>query len=134
MSSFTSSQLDQFTTAAYLGLVHNCTLFEISDPNLGMNYRDRDSHASLSYSKKPRQSVPKSSSCDGQGMAGAPSEKLCASSGISLPLRRHERSRNIRLNCRMSPLLNWSLCLTSVEQRLALRSKVCACLDFRHQG
>jgi hypothetical protein len=91
--------------------------------------RLKDSHASRSSSKKPRRNVPKSSSCDGLQMADARFEKLCASSGISVPLRQHARSRNIRLNSRMSPFLNWSLCLTSVEERLAPRSRVCACLD-----
>ena len=44
-----------------------------------------------------------------------------------------EEYRVERLNSPMSPRLNWSSCLTSVEDRLAPRSRVCACLDFRHQ-
>ena len=51
---------------------------------------------------------------DGLQIAGAHFEKLCASSGIPAHLTQY---------------LNWSLCLTSVEQRLAPRSRVCACLD-----
>ena len=38
----------------------------------------RDSNASRLSSRKPRQGVPKSSSCDGLGMAVARFEKLCA--------------------------------------------------------
>jgi hypothetical protein len=53
---------------------------------------------------------------------------------ISVPLRQHARSRNIRLNSRMSPFLNWSLSLTSVEERLAPRSRVCAYLRPRGQA
>jgi len=56
-------------------------------------------------------------------------EKLCASSGISVLLKPHARSRNITLNCRMSPFLNWSSCRTSVEERLPPRSRVCTCFD-----
>src|ERR1700737_3309564 len=89
----------------------------------------KDSHASRSSSKKSRQSVPKSSSCDGLQMAGARFEKSCVSSGISVPLTQYARSKNIELNSPMSRFLNWSLCLTSVEERLAPRSRVCACLD-----
>src|SRR3989442_2780706 len=74
----------------------------------------KGSHASRLSSKKPKQSVHKSSSCDGLQIAGAHFEKLCASSGISAHLTQY---------------LNWSLGLTSVEQRLAPRSRVCACLD-----
>src|SRR2546425_9373751 len=44
-------------------------------------------------------------------------------------LTQYARSRNIELNSPMSRFLNWSLCLTSVEERLAPRSRVCACLD-----
>ena len=58
----------------------------------------KDSHASRSSSRKPRLSVPKSSSCDGLGMAGARFETSCASSGISARLIPYVRSRNIRLN------------------------------------
>src|ERR1035441_5019381 len=88
-----------------------------------------DSHGLRSCSKNLRQSVPKSSSCDGLRMADARFKKLCASSGISVPLRPYARSRNIKLHSQLSPFLNWSLCLTSVEDRLAPRSRVCACLD-----
>src|ERR1035437_6665328 len=90
----------------------------------------KDSHASRSSSKKPRQSVPKSSSCDGLRMADARFEKLCASSGISVPLKQYARSRNVRLASPVSRFLNWSLCLTSVEERLAPRSRVSACLEL----
>ena len=45
------------------------------------------------------------------------------------PRTQSAKSRNIRLNYPMSPFLNWSLCLTSVEDRLAPRSRVCACPD-----
>ena len=62
-------------------------------------------------------------------MAGARFEKSCASSGISAHPTPHVRSRNITFYSRMSPFLNWSSCLTSVEERLAPRSRVCACLD-----
>src|SRR5438128_3938576 len=62
-------------------------------------------------------------------MAGAHFEKLIASSGISAHLTQYARSRNIELKSPMSRFLNWSLCLTSVEERLAPRSRVCACLD-----
>src|SRR5437867_4013453 len=41
------------------------------------------------------------------------------------------RSRNIGLKSPMSRFLNWSSFLTSVEERLAPRSRVCACLDSR---
>ena len=85
---------------------------------------------SRSSSRKPRQSVPKSSSCDGLRMADARFEKLCASSGISVPLKQYARSRNARLTSRVSRFLNWSLCLTSVEERLAPRSRVSASLEF----
>src|ERR1022692_2565052 len=59
-------------------------------------------------------------------MKDARFEKLCASSGISVLLTQSEKSRNIRLNSRASRFLNWSLCPTSVEERLALRSRVSA--------
>jgi hypothetical protein len=75
--------------------------------------------------------TPKSSSCDGLRMADALFEKLCASSGILVPLRQYARSRTIRLHSWMSPFLNWSLCLTKAEERLGPRSGVCACLT-RH--
>jgi hypothetical protein len=68
-----------------------------------------------------RQREPKSLSCDGLLMADAHFEKLCASNGISAHLTRYPRSRNITLNYRTSPFLSWSSCLTSVEERLALR-------------
>jgi hypothetical protein len=87
------------------------------------------SDASRSFSRKPRQRVPKSLSCDGLRMADTHFKKLCASSGISAHLTRFARSRNITLNYRTSPFLSWSLCLTSVGERLALRSRVCACLE-----
>ena len=45
------------------------------------------------------------------------------------PPRQYERSRNIRLTSPVSRFLKWSLCLTSVEDRLAPRSRVCGCLD-----
>jgi hypothetical protein len=41
----------------------------------------------------------------------------------------HARSRNITFNSQMSPFSNWSSCRTSVEERLALRSRVCGCRD-----
>src|ERR1017187_10601696 len=78
----------------------------------------KDSHASRSSSKKPRQSVPKSSSCDGLGMVDARFERLCASSGISVPPTQVARSRSISLTSPASAFLNWSLCPTSVEDRL----------------
>jgi hypothetical protein len=39
VSSFTSVFLGQVTAVAYLGLVHNRTVSEISGPDLGMSYR-----------------------------------------------------------------------------------------------
>ena len=81
------------------------------------------------FLKSAKLPVHRSSFCDGLRMAGHRSAKLCASSGISVPLRQHARSRNFRLNSRMSQFLNWLSCLTSVEDRLAPRSRVCACLD-----
>ena len=45
------------------------------------------------------------------------------------PRTQYVRSRNIRLNCRMSPFWNWSLCLTEVEEWLTPPSRVCACLN-----
>ena len=63
-----------------------------------------------SSSKKARQSVPKSSSCDGLRMAGARFEKSCVSSGISVPaLTQYARSKNIELNSPMSRFLNRSV-------------------------
>jgi hypothetical protein len=59
--------------------------------------------------------------------ADARFEKSCASSGISVHLTQPARWKNIKLNSRMLPSLNWSLCLTIVEERLAPRSGVCAC-------
>src|ERR1022692_2888330 len=85
--------------------------------------------ASRSSSKKPRQSVPKSSSCDGLRMKDARFGKLCASNGISVLLTQSARSKNFRLHSRLSPFLNWLSCPTSVEEQVALRSRVCACLD-----
>ena len=41
----------------------------------------KNSHASRSFSKKPKQSGPKSLSCNGLQMAGGHFEKSCASSG-----------------------------------------------------
>jgi hypothetical protein len=38
-------------------------------------------------------------------------------------------SRNIKLTCQGSMFWNWSLCPTSVGDRLAPRSRVCGCLD-----
>src|SRR5437667_3494006 len=90
----------------------------------------KGSDASRSSSKKPKQSVHKSSSCGGLQMAGAHFEKLCASSGISAHLTQYARSRNIELKSAMSRSLNWSLCLTSVGERVASRLRVCACLDL----
>src|SRR5438445_9221952 len=92
--------------------------------------RRKGSDAYRSSSKNPKQSERKSSSCDGLQMAGTHFEKLCASGGISAHLTQYARSKNIGLNSPMSPFLNWSLCLTSVEERLAPRSRVCACLDL----
>ena len=79
--------------------------------------------------EKPR--GRRSSSCVGLPMAGTHFEKLYASSGISARLTRYARLKNIKLNSRMSRLLNWSSFLTSVEERLAPRLRVCACLDSR---
>src|ERR1035437_5668118 len=62
-------------------------------------------------------------------MADTRFKKLCASSGISVPLRPYARSRNIKLHSQVSPFLNWSLCLTSVEERLPPPSTICARLD-----
>ena len=78
---------------------------------------------------EPRRSVPKSLFCDGLRMVGAHFERLCASSGILALLIRYARSRNIKLTSRASRFLNWSSCLTSVEDRLAPRSRACGCLD-----
>ena len=89
----------------------------------------KDSHASHSSSKKPRQRVPKNSFCDGLQMEGAPFEKSFVSNGISAHPTPHVRSRSITFNSRMSTFSNWSSCLTSVEERLARRSKNFACLD-----
>src|SRR5437660_2000255 len=91
----------------------------------------KGSDAYRSSSKNPKQSERKSSSCDGLQMAGTHFEKLYASSGISARLTRYARSRNIGLKSPMSRFLNWSFCLTSVEERLAPRLRVCACLDSR---
>src|SRR5438552_5116412 len=91
----------------------------------------KGSDAYRSSSKNPKQSERKSSSCDGLQMAGTHFEKLYASSGISARLTRYARSRNIGLKSPMSRFLNWSSFLTSVEERLAPRSRVCACLDSR---
>src|SRR5207302_11014801 len=79
----------------------------------------KGSDAYRSSSKNPKQSERKSSSCDGLQMAGTHFEKLCASGGISAHLTQYARSKNIGLNSPMSRRLNWSLCLTSVEERLA---------------
>ena len=85
--------------------------------------------APRSFSRKLRQCVLKSLSCDGLQMAVNHFEKLFASSGILAHLIPFARSRNITLNFPMSRFLNWSSCLTSIEERLAPRSRVCACLD-----
>ena len=63
------------------------------------------------------------------GDGGGSFRETVASSGISAQLTQHARSRNIELKSPMSRFLNWSLCLTSVEERVAPRSRVCACLD-----
>src|ERR1700730_7249323 len=89
----------------------------------------KGSYASRSSSKKARQSVPKSLSCGGLRIADSRFEKLCDSSGISFPLKQCARSRTIGWTSLVSPFLNWSLCLASVEERLAPRSRVCGCLD-----
>ena len=94
----------------------------------------KGSDAYRSSSKNPKQSERKSSSCDGLQMAGTHFEKLYASSGISARLTRYARSRNIGLKSPMSRFLNWSSFLTSVEERLAPRSRVCACLDSRRSA
>ena len=39
VSSVNPTPWNQFTTVAYLGLVHYCTVFERSGPDLGMSYR-----------------------------------------------------------------------------------------------
>ena len=91
----------------------------------------KGSDAYRSSSKNPKQSERKSSSCDGLQMAGTHFEKSYASSGISARLTRYARSRNIGLKSPMSRFLNWSSFRTSVEERLAPRSRVCACLDSR---
>jgi hypothetical protein len=98
-------------------------------PNLRSSISRKALDSSRSSSKKQPLSAPKSSSCNGLRMVDARFEKLCASNGISVLLTQSARSINIRLRSRPSPLLNWSLCLTSVEERLAPRSRVCACLD-----
>src|ERR1700674_2103749 len=89
----------------------------------------KGSYVSRSSSKKPRQSVPQRLSCDGLRIADSRFEKLCDSSGISVPLKQRARPRTIGLNSLASRFLNWSLCLASVEERLAPRSRVCGCLD-----
>jgi hypothetical protein len=61
-------------------------------------------------------------------------EVVRASSGISLSRPRHPRLRNFRLQYLMELFLNWTLCLTSVEDRFAPRSRVCGCLDFGNLG
>jgi hypothetical protein len=48
------------------------------------------------FSKRPKLSVPKSSFCDGPRMKDVRFGKLCVSSGISVRLRQHVRSRTIR--------------------------------------
>src|SRR5438094_865167 len=78
---------------------------------------------SLVFEETETESVPKSSSCDGLLMADARFEKLCGSSGILLPRTQYARWRNIRLNSQMSPFLNWSLCLTKVEEWLTPPSR-----------
>jgi hypothetical protein len=98
-------------------------------PSGSSSISQNGSSASRSSSRKPSPSVPKSSSCAGLRTAGTHFEKLCASSGISVPRTQYARSRNIGLTSRVSRFLNWSSCPTSVEERLAPRSRVCACLD-----
>jgi len=55
--------------------------------------------------------------------------EIVRSNGVLVPLTQYARSKSIELNFPTSGLSNWSLCLTSVEDRLAPRSRVCACLD-----
>src|SRR5437870_8768871 len=66
----------------------------------------KSSDASGSFSKKPKQSVHKSSSCDGLQTGGTHFEKLCISSGISAHPTQYARSRNIELKSPMSRFLN----------------------------
>src|ERR1700730_7880678 len=89
----------------------------------------KGSFASRSSSKKPRQSVPKSLSCGGLPTADSRFEKLCDSSGISVPLKQCARSKTIGWTSLVSRSLNWSLCPASVEERLPPSSRVCDCLD-----
>ena len=65
-----------------------CHRFWYSNHQANLRTSHNDSNALRSPSKKPRQSVPKSSSCDGLRMAGIHFEKSFASSGISVPLTR----------------------------------------------
>jgi hypothetical protein len=67
-------------------------------------------------------------------MADARFERLCPSYGISAPLTRATRSRNIGLNFPVFPFLNWLLRPTSVGDRLAPRLRVCAYLDSLRGG
>ena len=54
--------------------------------------------------------------------------KLCVSSGISVLRTQSARSRTIGLTPRVSRFRNWSLCLTSLGDRLTPRSRVFGCL------
>src|SRR6266568_9612308 len=63
----------------------------------------KDSDASRSSSKKPKQSVHKSSSCVGLPMTGARFGKLSASSGTLALLKHYARSRSIKLSFQTLP-------------------------------
>jgi hypothetical protein len=66
------------------------TTREIEGYRVDLSGKSSTSHkyanASRSSSKKPRQSAPRSLSRDGLRMAGVHCERLCVSSGISVPL------------------------------------------------
>lgn len=59
-------------------------------------------------------------SCDGRGMADTSFAKSYASSGISAHVTQCARSRNIKLNSRVSLDLNWSLCDSVAAEFMAL--------------
>ena len=54
------------------------------------------------------------------GDGGRSFREIVRQQWISVPLTQYVRSRNIGWNSPMLPFLNWSLCPTSVEDRLAL--------------
>jgi hypothetical protein len=55
------------------------------------------------------------------GWTEARFKRLCASSGISVPLTQYAMSRSIGSNSQGSTFLNWSLCPTSAEEWLTPR-------------